>query len=137
MLVHLLYVSQPVGPITSTVTSSILQTSIPNNKESDVTGVLCQGDGLWMQILEGERSKINHLYFAIKTDPRHKNVELLLMEDITKRQYKQWSMALVLLSKDDPLIQMKHPEFDPYLATGRDALKLIDDLILTGKPIIP
>ena len=56
MLVHLLYVSQPVGPVTSTVTSSILKTSIQKNKESDITGVLCQGVGLWMQILEGERS---------------------------------------------------------------------------------
>ena len=137
MLVHLLYVSQPVGPVTSTVTSSILKTSIQKNKESDITGVLCQGGGLWMQILEGERSKVNHLYSAVKTDPRHKNVELLLMEDIKQRQYKQWSMALVHLSKDDPLIQMQHPEFDPYLATGKDALKLIDDLINMGKPIVP
>jgi hypothetical protein len=137
MLVHLLYVSQPVGPVTSTVTSSILKTSIQKNKESDITGVLCQGVGLWMQILEGERSKVNHLYSAVKTDPRHKNVELLLMEDIKQRQYKQWSMALVHLSKDDPLIQMQHPEFDPYLATGKDALKLIDDLINMGKPIVP
>ena len=89
MLVHLLYVSQPVGPVTSTVTSSILKTSIQKNKESDITGVLCQGVGLWMQILEGERSKVNHLYSAVKTDARHKNVELLLMEDIKQRQYKQ------------------------------------------------
>lgn len=59
------------------------------------------------------------------------------MEDIKQRQYKQWSMALVHLSKDDPMIQMQHPEFDPYLATGKNALKLIDDLINMGKPIAP
>ena len=32
---------------------------------------------------------------------------------------------------------MQHPEFDPYFATGKDALKLIDDLINMGKPIVP
>ena len=66
MLVHLLYVSQPVGPVTSTVTSSILKTSIQKNKESDITGVLCQGVGLWMQILEGERSKVNLFTLLLK-----------------------------------------------------------------------
>ena len=52
MLVHLLYVSQPVGPITSTVTSSILKEAIPKNKSENITGVLCQGSGIYMQILE-------------------------------------------------------------------------------------
>lgn len=84
MLVHLLYVSQPVGPITSTVTSSILKVSTPRNKSENITGVLCQGSGLYMQILEGERSKINNLYSLIKEDRRHKNVELILFEDIKK-----------------------------------------------------
>lgn len=135
MLIRLLYVSQPVGPITSTVTSSILEVSIPNNKEESVTGVLCQGSGLYMQVLEGERSKVNNLFSKIKVDRRHKNVELLLLEDIDQRKYGQWSMALVHLSKDDPMVQMKHPEFDPYSATGNDAMKLIEDLIQMGSPI--
>jgi hypothetical protein len=135
MLVRLLYVSQPVGPITSTVTSSILEVSIPNNKEENVTGVLCQGSGLYMQVLEGERTKVNNLFSKIKIDRRHKNVELLLLEDISQRLYGQWSMALVHLSKDDPMVQMKHPEFDPYSATGKDAMSLIEDLIKMGSPI--
>jgi len=130
-----LYVSQPVGPITSTVTSSILEVSIPNNKEENVTGVLCQGSGLYMQVLEGERTKVNNLFSKIKVDRRHKNVELLLLEDISQRLYGQWSMALVHLSKDDPMVQMKHPEFDPYSATGKDAMSLIEDLIKMGSPI--
>jgi hypothetical protein len=137
MLVRLLYVSQPVGPITSTVTSSILEVSMPNNKEENVTGVLCQGSGLYMQVLEGERTKVNNLFSKIKMDRRHKNVELLLLEDISQRLYGQWSMALVHLSKDDPMVQMKHPEFDPYSATGKDAMSLIEDLIKMGSPIEP
>ena len=80
MLVRLLYVSQPVGPITTTMTTLILEKSNSHNKKENITGVLCQGSGLWMQVLEGERSQVNLLYSRIMVDRNHRNVELLLME---------------------------------------------------------
>ena len=40
MLVRLLYVSQSVGPITTTVTASILEKSNANNKEQNITGLM-------------------------------------------------------------------------------------------------
>ena len=136
MLVRLLYVSQSVGPITTTVTASILEKSSANNKKQNITGVLCQGSGLWMQVLEGERSKVNLLYARIMADRNHKNIELLAMEEITQRSFGQWSMALVYLSKDDPMVQMSHPEFDPYTASAKDAFFILDELIKTGSPIV-
>jgi hypothetical protein len=65
----------------------------------------------------------------------HHNIELLSMEEITQRRFGQWSMALVHLSKDDPMVQMAHPEFDPYTATSKDAMSLLDELIKTSSPI--
>ena len=112
MLVRLLYVSQPVGPITTTVTTSILEQSHSYNKRENITGVLCQGSGLWLQALEGERHQVNVLYSRIMTNRHHHNLELLSMEEITHRRFGQWSMALVHLSKDDPMVQLAHPEFD-------------------------
>ena len=135
MLVRLLYVSQPVGPITTTMTTLILEKSDSNNKKEKITGVLCQGSGLWMQVLEGERSKVNLLYARIMADRNHRNIELLSMEEITQRSFGQWSMALVYLSKDDPMVQMSHPEFDPYTASAKDAFFILDELIKTGSPI--
>lgn len=135
MLIRLLYVSQPVGPVTTHVTSSILETSRQSNQKNGITGVLCQGAGLYMQVLEGDRSAINALLCRIFADKRHKAVELLSMEEINQRRYGQWSMALVHLSKDDPMVKMSHPEFDPYQASSIDAMKLIDELILSGSPI--
>ena len=136
MLVRLLYVSQPVGPITTTVTTLILEQSNIYNKKENITGVLCQGSGLWMQVLEGERHQVNVLYARIMASRHHNNVELLSMEEITQRQFGKWSMALVHLSKDDPMVQMAHPEFDPYSASSKDALALLDELIKTSKPIV-
>ena len=136
MLVRLLYVSQPVGPVTTTMTSLILEKSKSYNKSENITGILCQGSGLWMQILEGERSKVNVLYSRIMADRNHHNVELLSMEEITQRRFGEWSMALVYLSKDDPLVKMAHPEFDPYSASAKDALAILDELIKTSSPIV-
>jgi hypothetical protein len=136
MLVRLLYVSQPVGPITTTTTTLILEKSTAYNKKENITGVLCQGSGLFLQVLEGERSQVNLLYARIMSDRTHRNVELLSMEEISHRRFGQWSMALVYLSKDDPMVQMAHPEFDPYTASAKDAFLILDELIKTGSPIV-
>ena len=136
MLVRLLYVSQPTGPITTTVTTLILEKSVAYNKKENITGVLCQGSDLWIQVLEGERSQVNVLYARIMADRNHKNIELLSMEEITHRQFGQWSMALVYLSKDDPMVKMAHPEFDPYSASAKDAISILDELLKTSSPIV-
>ena len=135
MLVRLLYVSQPVGPVTTAVTTSILEKSNNYNKAENITGILCQGSGLWMQVLEGERHQVNVLFSRIMASRHHNNIELLSMEEITQRQFGQWSMALVHLSKDDPMVRMAHPEFDPYTATSKEAISLLDELIKTSSPI--
>ena len=135
MLTRLLYVSKPVGPITTYVTASLLENSRVSNKKSEITGVLCQGSGIYMQVLEGERTAVNALYSRIITDIRHHQVELLSFEEVDQRRYGQWSMALVQLSVDDPMVQMAHPEFDPYLSSGKIAMNcVIDYLRLNDAP---
>jgi hypothetical protein len=135
MQVRVLYVSRAVGPQTSTVTASILATARKHNRTSGITGVLCQGQGLYLQVLEGDRGAINALYAHIVADRRHQDVEMLHLEEITRRRYPDWSMAHVSLSDDDPMIEMKHPEFDPYSASGAFVLKLVDELVASGHRI--
>ena len=135
MLTRLLYVSKPVGPITTFVTSSILEVCSVNNKKAEITGVLCQGSGIYMQVIEGQRSAINALYSRIISDKRHNQIELLSFEEVDQRRYGQWSMALVQLSIDDPMVQLAHPEFDPYSASSKDAIRIIDELIKSSRPI--
>ena len=135
MLTRLLYVSKPVGPITTHVTASLLENSRVSNKKSEITGVLCQGSGIYMQVLEGERTAVNALYSRIIADKRHSQIELLSFEEVDQRRYGHWSMALVQLSVDDPMVQMAHPEFDPYSASSKDAMRMIDELINSGTSI--
>ena len=135
MMVRLLYVSSPVEPLTTTVTGSILATAQAHNPANGITGALCQGQGLFLQVLEGERSAVNRLFGRIVLDRRHRDVELLQMEEITERRFGQWSMAYVDLSSLDPMVQLKHPEFDPYSASGAFAMTLLEELLAAGSAI--
>jgi hypothetical protein len=133
--VRLLYVSHAVGPQTTTMTSSILLQAHQHNPTQGISGVLCQGQGLFFQVLEGERSRVNALYRRICADKRHRDVEVLHYEEITERRFGQWSMALVRLSVDDPKVQMQDPDFDPYSASGPQVMQQVMDLLAAGQPI--
>ena len=135
MLTQLIYISRAVGPQTTTVTSQILETARAFNKSHDLTGVLCQGKGLYVQVLEGERSVVNSLYRRIAADSRHVDAEIVLFGEIKNRQFKEWSMALVNLSIDDPMVTMKHPEIDPYSADSRAIIGLITELLSSSSAI--
>ena len=135
MLVRILYASRAVGPQTSRVTASILAVAQEHNRRNGITGILCQGQGLYLQVIEGERSAINQLYARIQRDRRHNDVEMLSFAEIADRRFPDWSMAHVDLSDMDPMIQMKHPEFDPYSATGAFVMALVDELVSSGHRI--
>ena len=137
MLIRLLYISRSVGPQTSTVTGSILKTSLTNNRINQITGVLCQGVGFFIQVLEGERNNVNELFLKIANDRHHKNVELISFEEVTLRKYPKWLMAHIDLSEMDPMVALKHPEFDPYSASGKFLNQQLEDWILSGSPINP
>jgi hypothetical protein len=132
MLIRTLYVSRSVGPQTSTVTAQILATAQSKNKQLGITGVLCQGQGLYLQVLEGERAAVQGLYARLVVDRRHQDVQMLLLEEPTQRRYPNWSMAHVSLHHDEPLIRLQHPEFDPYSAPGALVAGLVDDLVARG-----
>jgi hypothetical protein len=135
MLIRIVYLSSAVGPQTGTMTQAILKKSQAWNLANGVTGVLCQGQGVFLQALEGERKTVTELYTRICADQRHNNVEILHCESILERRYKNWSMALVNLSDIDPSTKIDWPEFDPYSVTGMLVMARIDELLAEGTVI--
>ncbi len=135
MLIRMLYVSTAVGPITTSVTGTILRSAQAFNADNGITGVLCQGQGVYWQVLEGKRGEVNNLYARILADRRHKNVQLTVFEDITRRRYGAWAMAHVDLTEADSVLALNTPgaQFDPYAATGERVMAHIDALIAAGK----
>jgi hypothetical protein len=135
MLIRLIYVSKAVDPQSTALTDSILNQAHNWNTQNDITGVLCAGQGVFLQALEGERGKVTRLYARISTDPRHKDLELIHCESITRRRYGEWSMARVGLSDVDPQTKIVWPDFDPYSANGLLVMARIDKLIAQGSVI--
>jgi hypothetical protein len=135
MLIRLIYLSRTVGPQSAELTDSILRKAHAWNTQNDITGMLCEGQGVYLQALEGERNKVTSLYARIHADPRHKDLELLHCESISERRYRGWSMARVSLSDVDPQTKIDWPEFDPYSASGALIMARIDELVACGSPV--
>lgn len=132
MLIRVIYVSKAAVPQSAALSNAILKKAQAWNQANGVTGVLCQGQGVYLQALEGERSTVTQLYARIFADKRHANVEMIHCESIAQRRYQNWSMAHVSLSDVDPETKIDWPEFDPYSITGLLVMARIDDLLASG-----
>jgi hypothetical protein len=135
MMIRMLYVSTAAGPVTTAVTGTILRSAQAHNAANGITGVLCQGHGLYLQVLEGQRPAVEALYARIQLDKRHTKVEQRHLEDITRRRYGKWSMAHVDWAPLSIATNENSPGFDPYAASGEQVMAQIDALIAAGKEL--
>ena len=135
MLIRLIYLSTATEPQTQVSASAILKTARAWNQANEVTGMLCQGQGFFLQAIEGERRTVTRLYARIYEDRRHTHIELISCETIAKRRYSQWAMAHVDLHDADPVNQVVWAEFDPYSNEGRHLLQHIDALLISGTAV--
>jgi hypothetical protein len=133
MLIRLIYMSKAVDEQTGALTDSILRKAHAWNTQNAITGVLCEGQGVFLQALEGERGTVTRLYARIAADSRHTALELIHCESISERRYGEWSMARVRLSDVDPQSKIVWPDFDPYSANGALVMARIDELVAGGK----
>ncbi len=60
---------------------------------SRVTGLMVAHNGYYFQAIEGSHNDVLRLFDRIQGDPRHINVELLLVESIRARAFADWSMV--------------------------------------------
>ncbi len=137
MLIRLLYTSRAVAPIDNALIQSILEKSNEKNNESGITGVLCmhkQGE-VFLQVLEGGRTAINALYNRLIQDERHRDVTMLVYEEIDERRFSGWRMGCVDLNKINLSTLLKYsekPMLDPYSMSGLGALELVEELVDTA-----
>lgn len=135
MLVRLLYASRTADTVTHEVIESILAQSRKHNPELGITGILCHGGDVYMQVLEGGRDAVNALYNRIVRDERHRDVVLLHYEEVTERRFAGWTMGQVNLAKVNPSMLLKYsekPVLDPHSTSGRAAMALLEELIATA-----
>lgn len=134
MLVRLLYASRAVDTGAGAI-ETILAQSRQYNPTCGITGILCYGGGIFLQAIEGGRMAVNELYGHIQKDPRHKEVVLLDYEEISERRFGGWTMGTVNLLKLNHSILLKYSEkaeLDPYSASGKVSLALLEELMATA-----
>ena len=101
-LFPLLYVSQSLQRIRRSDVDAILRVSQRNNRRNGITGVLCVGAGMFMQVLEGPEQKVIATYAGIIEDPRHTRCGIINAVPANVRLFDEWAMGYIKTEAEAP-----------------------------------
>jgi len=88
---QIMYSSQATKPMTMTGLEAILADARTGNQARNVTGVLVYVDGVFFQIIEGDRD--SELMANIASDSRHQSVKVFYEAEVDVQAFESWSMA--------------------------------------------
>ncbi|TDE09594.1 BLUF domain-containing protein [Dyadobacter psychrotolerans] len=78
--------------------SALLTHSHNKNRTLGITGILLYCNGSIIQVLEGEKQRVESLYQVISTDQRHHNLIRLYTGLIDQRTFPDWLMGYSTLT---------------------------------------
>ncbi|MBF2720411.1 MULTISPECIES: BLUF domain-containing protein [unclassified Psychrobacter] len=129
---QLVYISR----ITSTGLSSpstlndISEGALERNRADDITGILCYGNGYFLQCVEGSEQALTNLKNRLLVDERHKELKILDFSEITERRFASWSLRSITLerwmNKDSELKKLM--PFKPYTWEANEWQQFLDIL---------
>jgi len=82
---------------------NIVSIAKEENPKHGITGVLFYHKGNFVQVIEGEEEALRSLMVNLENDSRHKNIEYLMDEPITARDFSSWNMDYFNLSDQEQL----------------------------------
>jgi hypothetical protein len=112
-----------------------LEQSRKNNPLQGITGMLCFTNDIFVQVIEGGRDEVCELYNTIVRDDRHRDVRILIYEEISERRFGSWTMGQVNIEKINPSLLLKFSEkaeLNPFSCSGRATMALLDELVATA-----
>ena len=90
---HLLYCSQATQPFGEEQLADLLEHSLLHNEKQQITGLLCYGNGHFVQVLEGGAPEVEAVFARIARDRRHHQVHVLSCGVGPARRFADWRMA--------------------------------------------
>lgn len=99
---QLVYESHPTDALTKEQLRDILTKSQYKNIRLNLSGLLIFHAGKFLQLLEGGKKEVDELFDAIRRDPRHTDIKVVLESDCQFRSMPSWVMGL---STDDNLAE--------------------------------
>lgn len=113
MVFQSVYVSSAAFDLSSKDIEQILVQARAHNEQNDLSGLLLFHDGDFIQVLEGERDRVEATLARIQKDSRHKGMIRLLERTIEAREFGDWRMGFI--SSDE--IVREHHAFSDFLMT--------------------
>ena len=90
---RIIYFSSATNLLTDNELHLLLDKSRIKNSQNDISGILIHIDGDILQVLEGEKEKIQNLFELIKLDPRHRTIIKVFNNEVSSRMFENWSMG--------------------------------------------
>jgi hypothetical protein len=139
-LIQITYASRACFPLSTNPylvepeVADILAKSRANNRIKRLVGVLCFGDGIFLQCLQGADSDVAQMLEIIKKDTRHTDMHVLLQTNIKEKTFARWSMKHAGVGSEmrAMLATYGHNTFNPYAFNETTTLATINFLQATS-----
>lgn len=136
MLIRLTYASRVSPDVSPTALRDILATSQRNNERDGITGALVFTGAVFLQCLEGDRAMVNRTYHRIVPDDRHREPQILSFEEITQRDFSDWSMGYLAYNQQNRhrfLRYSPNATFDPYQCSATSLGAMLRELVESAR----
>jgi len=101
VIFQLIYSSWAAPYLAMADLARMLAESRIRNQARGITGVLIFVDGVFFQILEGEKDVVIDLMESIQRDTRHSGVKVYRERETDERAFASWSMAYLSPSAEE------------------------------------
>jgi len=89
----IVYVSTATKALTAYALEHLVRLARIRNESFQLSGALLCSERKFMQCLEGPAEQLDTVLASILADRRHKGVELLLEQTVSRRDFDGWAMA--------------------------------------------
>jgi hypothetical protein len=100
MTYQLIYSSESSTPMQMDELEEVLLQARVSNGSKGITGALVYVEGVFLQILEGEKDVVRQLMARIAQDVRHQTVTVLKECEADSASFSDWKMAYVSATAD-------------------------------------
>jgi Sensors of blue-light using FAD len=95
MTYQIIYSSRATAPMSVDDLERILVDARAGNEKRNVTGALVYVDGVFLQVIEGDKEILLGLMRSIGDDSRHSSVKIFHQAEIERPMFANWRMAFV------------------------------------------
>ncbi|GAA6206929.1 hypothetical protein NBRC116601_02220 [Cognatishimia sp. WU-CL00825] len=131
MIFRLIYMSTSSGALRDADLEALMIAARRNNERDNITGVAAYHDHTIIQVLEGDRAKVDACFDRICQSPMHHSVLLVLAEDVPDRIFDRYSMAFVPADAENKPTNTAFVDLRD-LFTGQRGQQLNKDAVTSG-----